>query len=57
MTKLKIYETAFSLIQDTIGDDLYEYADSPTLVLATLAMINGIVAETRETLEDLDKES
>lgn len=56
MTKPKIYETAFSLIEDTIGDDLYEYADNPAMVLATLAGVYGIIQATRVTLETKEKE-
>lgn len=57
MTKEKIFETSFSLIKDTIGNDVFEYADNSTIVLATLAHIVGIVRNTENLLEDLiDKE-
>ena len=56
MNKQKILETAFSLIDDTVGV-LYEYADNPTMVLATLATVYGIIQATRETLEECDHEN
>lgn len=54
MTKEKILEMSFSLIKDTIGDDVFEYADSPTMVLSTLTTIWGIVATTDEFIESLE---
>jgi len=56
MTKQKIIETAFSLIEAAVGDDLYEYADNPTMVLTTLATVYGIIQATLETLEMKEKE-
>lgn len=54
MTKQKTLETAFSLIEAAVGDELYEYADNPTMVLATLAQVYGIIVSTREALEHIE---
>ena len=54
MTKEKILEMSFSLIKDTIGDDVFEYANNPTMVLSTLTTIWGIVATTDEMLKECD---
>lgn len=54
MNKQKILETAFSLIESTVGYDLYAYTDSQTMVLATLAAVYGIIQSTRETLEHIE---
>lgn len=54
MTREKILEMSFSLIKDTIGNNVFEYAGIPTMVLSTLTTIWGILATTDEMLKEAD---
>ena len=54
MNKQKILEMAFEQIEATIGDELFDYAENHTMVLATLSGIWGIVRHTERLLKELE---
>lgn len=51
MAKQKILEVGFGLIEAIIGDDLFDYKDNQTTVLATLAAVWGAVSVTKAMYE------